>query len=388
MDQFQYVNPTKIIFGKNQTAAIKDEAAQYGNKILLVYGGGSIKKSGLYDTVMEQLNAIPDAKIVELSGVEPNPRLSTVNKGIQLIRENNLEFILAVGGGSVIDCAKAIAAGVHYEGDVWDIVTGKAAPASAVPLGTVLTMAATGTEMNGNSVITNWEEKDKRAFSSIHTYPKFSVLDPQNTYTVPKDQTVYGIVDLMSHVFEQYFHASENAPLQERFGESILKTTIDVAPKLIEDLENYNYREVIMLNATFALNKMLTMGVKTDWATHMIEHAVSAVHDIPHGGGLAILFPRWMEFVAQTKPGKVAQLGIRVFDIDPENKTQSALAAETVEHVKAFWKSLGAPENLSDYGIDSREIELMVERSMVGETIGSYVPLNKNDVRTILMNSL
>ncbi|KEZ52884.1 iron-containing alcohol dehydrogenase [Metabacillus indicus] len=388
MDQFQYVNPTKLIFGKNQTAAIKDEAAQYGNKILLVYGGGSIKKSGLYDTVMEQLKAIPDAEIVELSGVEPNPRLSTVNKGIQLIRENNLEFILAVGGGSVIDCAKAIAAGVHYDGDVWDIVTGKAAPASAVPLGTVLTMAATGTEMNGNSVITNWEEKDKRAFSSIHTYPKFSVLDPQNTYTVPKDQTVYGIVDLMSHVFEQYFHASENAPLQERFGESILKTTIDVAPKLIKDLENYDYREVIMLNATFALNKVLTMGVKTDWATHMIEHAVSAVHDIPHGGGLAILFPRWMEFVAQTKPEKVAQLGIRVFDLNTEGKSLNDLAAETIQRVKEFWASIGAPENLSDYGIDSREIELMVERSMVGDTIGSYVPLNKDDVRTILVNSL
>ncbi|KOO52718.1 iron-containing alcohol dehydrogenase [Priestia koreensis] len=388
MDNFQYVNPTKLIFGKDQVKSLGQEVQNYGKRILLVYGGGSIKKNGLHVQVTDELNKLSDVEIVELSGVEPNPRLSTVNKGIQLIKENQLDFILAIGGGSVIDCAKAISVGALYEGDAWDIVTGKATPTSSIPLGTILTMAATGTEMNGNSVITNWEEKDKRGFSSIYTYPTFSILDPQNTYSVPKDQTVYGIVDLMSHVFEQYFHASDNAPLQERFGESILKTTLEVAPKLLEDLQNYENREVIMLNATFALNKVLTMGVQTDWATHMIEHAVSAVHDIPHGGGLAILFPHWMEFVAETKPEKVAQLGIRIFELDSTNGSMDQLAKETISKLSAFWTSLGAPTKLSDYDIDNKELDLMVERAMVGETIGSYVPLTKEDVRIILERAL
>ncbi|MTH55291.1 iron-containing alcohol dehydrogenase [Bacillus mangrovi] len=389
MENFQYVNPTKLIFGRNQVNdSLAGEVEAYGTRVLLVYGGGSIKKNGLYELVLEQLNLISNVQIVELSGVEPNPRLSTVNKGIQLIKENQLDFILAVGGGSVIDCAKAISVGAHYDGDVWDFVTGKAAPSSSIPLGTILTMAATGSEMNGNSVITNWDERDKRAFSSIHTYPKFSILDPQNTFSIPADQTVYGIVDLMSHVLEQYFHVSENAPVQERFGESILKTTIETAPKLLESPESYAYREVIMLNATFALNNMLSMGVKTDWATHMIEHAVSAVHDIPHGGGLAILFPHWMELVSETKPERVAQLGIRVFELDPANKNTRELAYETIQKLKEFWKTIGAPTKLSDYGIDNKEIDLMVKRSIVNKTIGNYVPLGENEVRQILERAL
>lgn len=389
MENFQYVNPTKLIFGKNQVKdSLSKEVASYGNRVLLVYGGGSIKKNGLYEQVLEQLDRInSDVLIIELAGVEPNPRLTTVKKGIQLVKENQLDFILAVGGGSVIDCAKAISVGAHYNGDVWDIVTGKVSPSSSVPLGTILTMAATGSEMNGNSVITNWEEKDKRAFSSIHTYPTFSILDPQNTFSVPTDQTVYGIVDLMSHVLEQYFHVSENAPTQERFGESILKTTIEVAPKLLNDLESYAYREVIMLNATFALNKILSMGVQTDWATHMIEHAVSAVHDIPHGGGLAILFPHWMDYVSETKPERVAQLGIRVFDLDA-SKDEKELAKETIHTLREFWKAIGAPTKLSDYDIDNKEIDLMVERSFSKDTIGNYVPLAKDDVRQILERSL
>lgn len=389
MDNFQYVNPTKLIFGKNQVQeSLKQEVETYGSRILLVYGGGSIKKNGLYDQVREQLNLLDDVHIVELSNVEPNPRLTTVNKGIALIKEHQLDFVLAVGGGSVIDCAKAISVGAHYNGDLWDIVTGKVNPTSALPLGTILTMAATGSEMNGNCVITNWEENDKRTFSSIYTYPKFSILDPTNTLSVPKEQTVYGIVDHMSHVFEQYFHISENAPTQEHFGESILNTTMEVAPKLIDDLNNYEYREVVMLNATFALNKILSMGVKTDWATHMIEHAVSAVHDIPHGGGMAILFPHWMDFVSETKPEKVAQLGIKVFNLDPTNKETTELAKATVKKLKEFWESLGAPTKLSDYGIDNKEIDLMVKRSIIKKTIGNYVPLTQKDVRHILEQAL
>ncbi|MBM7702952.1 iron-containing alcohol dehydrogenase [Metabacillus iocasae] len=387
MENFQYHNPTKLIFGKGQLEALQTEIPNYGKNVLLLYGGGSIKRSGLYDQVMRHLNEI-DATVVELSGVEPNPRLTTVNKGIELVKEHNVDLILAVGGGSVIDCAKAIAAGAHYDGDVWDIVTKKAPVQSAVPIGTVLTLAATGSEMNGGSVITNWEQNDKRAFGSIYTYPKFSILDPQLTFSVPRDQTVYGTVDIMSHVFEQYFHGSENAPLQERIGESILRTMIEIAPKLMDDLENYEYREVMMLNGTFALNGTLSMGVKTDWATHMIEHAVSAVHDIPHGGGLAILFPHWMAFVAEQKPEKVAQLGVRVFDIDPEGKSEADIATETIRALRDFWNSIGAPVALSDYDIDDKELELMAERAMVAETLGNYVKLTKEDVTDILRRSL
>lgn len=388
MNSFQFVNPTKILFGKGQITNLRKEIPAYGKRILLLYGGGSIKRSGLYDQVIGELKAI-DAFVVELGGVEPNPRLTTVNKGIKLIRENQLDFILAVGGGSVIDCAKAIAAGVPYDGNAWDIVMRKvAAPASSVPIGTVLTLAATGTEMNGNSVITNWEENLKRSFNSIHVYPKFSILDPELTFSVPLDQTIYGIVDIMSHVFEQYFHASDNAPLQERFGEAILRTMIETAPKLVKDLNNYEYREVVLLNGTFALNGVTAMGVKTDWATHDIEHAVSAVHDIPHGGGLAILFPHWMKFVAKQRPDKFAQLGERVFDLEPGGKTEAQMAMETIERLSQFWTSIGAPSRLSEYGIDDKEIEAMTEKAMVAETIGSYVPLKKEDVRAILTNSL
>lgn len=387
MNNFQFQNPTKLIFGKGQLNKLKTEIPAHGKRVLLLYGGGSIKRNGIYDQVIAQLNEA-GTYFVELSGVEPNPRLSTVNKGISLVKENNLDFILAVGGGSVIDCAKAIAAGSHYDGDVWDIVTKKVIPASAVAIGTVLTLAATGSEMNGGAVITNWEENDKRSFGSIHTFPKFSILDPELTFSVPRDQTIYGIVDIMSHVFEQYFHASSNAPLQEGIGEAILRSVIEAAPKLVNDLENYEYREVMLLNGTFALNGILSIGVQTDWATHMIEHAVSAVHDIPHGGGLAILFPHWMEYVAAQKPEKVAQLGVRVFDIDPEGKTEALLASETIKALRQFWTSIGAPASLSDFHIDDKEIDLMADRAMVAGTIGSYVPLKRDDVKEILKNSL
>lgn len=387
MNNFQFQNPTKLIFGKGQLNKLKTEIPAHGKRVLLLYGGGSIKRNGIYDQVIAQLNE-EGTYFVELSGVEPNPRLSTVNKGISLVKENNLDFILAVGGGSVIDCAKAIAAGSHYDGDVWDIVTKKVIPASAVAIGTVLTLAATGSEMNGGAVITNWEENDKRSFGSIHTFPKFSILDPELTFSVPRDQTIYGIVDIMSHVFEQYFHASSNAPLQEGIGEAILRSVIEAAPKLVNDLENYEYREVMLLNGTFALNGILSIGVQTDWATHMIEHAVSAVHDIPHGGGLAILFPHWMEYVAAQKPEKVAQLGVRVFDIDPEGKTEALLASETIKALRQFWTSIGAPASLSDFHIDDKEIDLMADRAMVAGTIGSYVPLKRDDVKEILKNSL
>lgn len=387
MRNFTFWNPTKLIFGRGQLEQLKTEIPKYGNKILLVYGGGSIKRNGLYEKVLKELAEI-GAEVYELSGVEPNPRISTVRKGVDICKKENIEFLLAVGGGSVIDCTKAIAAGAKYDGDPWDIVIKKAEPTDALPLGTVLTLAATGSEMNAGSVITNWETKEKYGWGSPHVYPKFSILDPVHTFTVPKNQTIYGIVDIMSHVFEHYFHVDENTPLQDRFLESILQTVMETAPKLIDDLENYELRETILYCGTMALNGMVQMGFRGDWATHNLEHAVSAVYDIPHGGGLAILFPNWMKHVITKNPSRFKQLAVRVFGVDPIGKTDLEAGLEGIERLRAFWNSIGAPSRLADYGIDDSQIDVLVDRAMRRGAFGVFTTLNAEDVEAIYRASL
>ncbi|MDR4889375.1 iron-containing alcohol dehydrogenase [Fredinandcohnia sp. QZ13] len=387
MENFTYYNPTKLIFGKGQIQELKNEIPQYGKKVLLVYGGGSIKRNGLYDQVIDLLAEI-GAEVHELPGVEPNPRLSTVRKGIDICRKEGIEFILAVGGGSVIDCTKAIAAGAKYDGDVWDFMSRKAVATDALPLGTVLTIAATGSEMNSGSVITNWETNEKYGWGSPAVFPKFSILDPVNTFSLPKDQTVYGMVDMMSHVLEHYFHHVPNTLTQDQWCESILRTVIETAPKLINDLQNYDYRATIMLNGTLALNKMLNMGYSGDWATHNIEHAVSAVYDIPHGGGLAILFPNWMKHVLDENVGRFKQLAVRVFNVNTEGKTDREVALEGIENLREFWSSIGAPSTLADYGIGEESLELMAEKTVVFGEFGRFKVLNKQDSLEILRASL
>jgi alcohol dehydrogenase len=387
LENFTYYNPTKLIFGKGQVQELKTEIPQYGKKVLLIYGGGSIKRNGLYDQVIHQLNEI-GAEVHEFSGVEPNPRLSTVRKGIEICRKEGIEFLLAVGGGSVIDCTKAIAVGVKYDGDVWDFMSRKAVATDALPLGTVLTIAATGSEMNSGSVITNWETNEKYGWGSPAVFPKFSILDPVYTYSLPKDQTVYGMVDMMSHVFEHYFHHEPNTLTQDRWCESILKTVIETAPKLINDLENYDYRATIMLNGTLALNKMLNMGYNGDWATHNIEHAVSAVYDIPHGGGLAILFPNWMKHVLDENVDRFKQLAVRVFDVDPEGKSDREVALEGIDKLREFWNSIGAPSRLADYDIGEENLELMADKTVVFGEFGRFKVLGKQDSLEILKASL
>ncbi|PFZ47056.1 iron-containing alcohol dehydrogenase [Bacillus wiedmannii] len=387
MQNFVFRNPTKLIFGKGQLEQLKTEIPQFGNKVLLVYGGGSIKRNGIYDDVISILKDI-NAEIFELTGVEPNPRVSTVKKGIQICKDNGVEFILAVGGGSVIDCTKAIAAGSKYDGDVWDIVTKKAFASEALPFGTVLTLAATGSEMNAGSVITNWETNEKYGWGSPVTFPQFSILDPVHTVSVPRDQTIYGMVDIMSHVLEQYFHHGTNTELQDRYCESVLKTVIETAPKLLSDLENYEHRETILYCGTMALNGILAMGVKGDWATHNIEHAVSAVHDIPHGGGLAILFPNWMKRVVDENVSRFKQFAIRVFDVETDEKTDREIALEGIEALRQFWTSIEAPVTLADYGIGENEIDLMADKAMAYGEFGNFKKLNKDDVLSIYKASL
>lgn len=387
MQSFTYWNPTKLIFGSDQLSQLRTEIPKYGKKVLVVYGGGSIKRSGLYDAVMSELQEL-DIEVFELAGVEPNPRISTARKGVELCKKENIDFLLAVGGGSVIDCTKLISAGALYDGDAWDIVTKKAMVNTALPFGTILTLAATGSEMNSGSVITNWETNEKYGWGSPAVFPKFSILDPKNTFTVPRDQTIYGIVDMMTHVMEQYFHQVENTPLQDRMCEAVLTTVIETAPKLLEDLENYDYRETILYNGTIALNGMLQMGYRGDWATHNIEHAVSAVYDIPHAGGLAILFPNWMKHNLKVMPARFKQLAVRVFNVDPTGKTDEEVGLEGIGKLRAFWTSLGSPTRLADYDIDESKLDLMADRAMANGEFGNFNKLNREDVMAILKASL
>ncbi len=387
MDNFTFFNPTKLIFGKGTLEQLKVEVPQYGKKVLLVYGGGSIKRNGLYDQVLSLLKEV-NAEVFELPGVEPNPRISTVKKGVEICRNEGIDFLLAVGGGSVIDCTKAIAAGAKYEGDTWDLMTRKAVAKEALPFGTVLTLAATGSEMNSGSVITNWETNEKYGWGSAVTYPKFSILDPVNTYTVPRDQTIYGIVDMMTHVFEHYFHLTENTELQDRMCEGLLLTVMEAAPKLLENLESYEHRATILYSGTMALNGMLSMGYRGDWATHNIEHAVSAVYDIPHGGGLAILFPNWMKHNLKVKPERFKKLAVRVFGVNAEGKTDEEAGLEGIDKLREFWNSIGAPSRLADYDIDDSQIEVMADKAMVYGEFGNFTKLNKEDVMAIYRASL
>ncbi|WP_066056117.1 iron-containing alcohol dehydrogenase [Robertmurraya korlensis] len=387
MDNFTFFNPTKLIFGKGTVEQLKTEVPQYGKKVLLVYGGGSIKRNGLYDQVLSLLKEV-DVEVFELAGVEPNPRLSTVKKGVEICRAEGIDFLLAVGGGSVIDCTKAIAAGAKYEGETWDLMTRKAVAKEALPFGTVLTLAATGSEMNSGSVITNWETNEKYGWGSAVTFPQFSILDPVNTYTVPRDQTVYGIVDMMSHVLEHYFHLAENTELQDRMCEGLLLTVMEAGPKLLENLENYEHRATVLYSGTMALNGMLSMGYRGDWATHNIEHAVSAVYDIPHGGGLAILFPNWMKHNLKVKPERFKKLAVRVFGVNPEGKTDEEVGMEGIDKLREFWNSIGAPSRLADYDIDDSQIEVMADKAMVYGEFGNFTKLNKEDVMAIYRASL
>ncbi|MBU9673990.1 iron-containing alcohol dehydrogenase [Planococcus sp. CP5-4] len=387
MNAFSFYNPVKLIFGKGQLEALKNEVPNYGKKVLVVYGGGSIKKNGLYDEVMATLNEM-GVEIHELSGVEPNPRLSTAKRGIEICKQENIDMLLAVGGGSVIDCTKLIAAGAKYDGDAWDFVTRKATPEEVLPFGTVLTLAATGSEMNAGSVITNEETEEKYGWGSPLTFPKFSILDPSYTKSVPRDHTVYGVVDMMSHMFEQYYHNATNTPVQDQMIEGVLRAVIETAPKLMENLESYEHRETILFAGTMGLNNFLQMGYNGDWASHNIEHAVSAIYDIPHAGGLAILFPQWMRHNVPVNPSRFAQMAIRVFGIDPANKSEEQIANEGIDRLVEFWTSIGAPSSLKDYDIDDSRFSDIVDKTLVYGEFGNFNKLNGKDVEKILQASL
>jgi len=384
MDNFTFHNPTKIIFGKATENKVGAEVKRYSQKVLLCYGGGSIKRTGLYDRVINSLKG-NNIEYFEISGVKPNPRLSLVKEGIKLCREKNINFILAVGGGSVIDTAKAIAVGVPYEGDVWDFYVGKARVKAALPVGTILTIPAAGSEASNSSVITNEEGWYKKGLTTDYIYPVFSILNPELTYTLPAYQTACGAADMMAHIMERYFTNTDNVELTDRLCEATLKTIINNVPKAIEDPEDYNSRAEIMWSATIAHNNLLNTGRIGDWASHAIEHELSAIYDIPHGAGLSIIFPAWMKYVYSHDINRFLQFSARVWDVDFHFSSPEEIALEGINRMMNFFKSIGLPVTLREAGISDDKFEEMAGKctNFGQHTVGNFVKLTRDDIINI-----
>lgn len=386
MNNFTYQNPTRIIFGKDTTDRLAEEMKDKGKNILLVYGGGSIKKNGLYDRVIRQLDG---KNVFELPGIDPNPRLSSVYEGIEISRREHVDFILAVGGGSAIDCAKAISIGIPYEGDVWDFFKEKAYPKAAVPVGAVLTLAATGTEMNGNAVITNMDTKEKIGFADVLLqHPAFSILDPCNTYTVPAIQTAYGAVDMMLHLFEDYFSLPDDTPIQDGLAEAVLRVILDNVFIALEKPDDYDARANLMWAGTMALNKIIPQGKEGDWGCHIIEHVLSAHYDIAHGAGLAIVTPPYMKYLCQYHPAKYRQYAVNVLGIDPQGRPDYEVGIEGIQRTKALFKQMGAPVSLAEAGIGSEKLELMAKQMVADKPLGSYAKIGVKELLQILGEAL
>ncbi|MEI6157846.1 MAG: iron-containing alcohol dehydrogenase [Atribacterota bacterium] len=387
MKNFEFYNPVRVFFGKGETDRVGKECRKYGKRILLSYGGKSIHQSGLYDRVKKNLEA-ENLEVFELSGIQPNPRITSVRKGVEICKKEKINLILAVGGGSVIDCSKIIGAGAFYGGDPWDFFTKKAQPTSMLPLGTILTLAATGTEMNHNAVVTNDETGQKWAVVDPHIFPTFSILDPENTITVPRDQTVNGIVDMIVHVFEQYFHSTPETLLQDHLSEGIMQTIIETTPCLLAHLGDYDARATIMWCGTLALNHLISTGVEGDWATHNIQHELSAIYDIAHGAGLAIIFPQWMKYVLDAIPGKMARFAEKVWNIPRNGKTDGELALAGIERTRQWFHEIGAPVSLGELQIGSERLEEMARNAISRGPLGTTKKLGESDVLQILKMSL
>lgn len=383
MVKFTYQNPTKLIFGQGQIDTLSKELARYGKKVLLVYGGGSIKSTGLYNDILTRLT---DFEVFELAGVEPNPRVTTAQKGADMIKAHHIDVVLAVGGGSVIDCTKLIVAAAHYDGPAWDIVIGKHTPQQATPFGTILTLAATASEMNAGSVITNLETQQKFGWGSPLVFPKFSILDPTYTYTLPKNQTVNGVVDMMSHLIEQYFNEATNTVVQDSMIEGVMRSIIETAPIALNNPTDYNARETLMLSGTIALNGQMRWGYSGDWSSHGIEHAVSAYYDIPHAEGLSIVMPNWMRYVMPKHVARFEKFAKTIFGIEKGTPLETAQAG--IDALQTFWQSLGAPITLSERQIDNTHINDMATHATLHGTLGRFEPLTHADVVAILTNSL
>lgn len=382
MENFVFQNTTKIIFGKGTENNVGNEVKKLGKNILLHYGGGSIKETGLYNKVVNSLKEA-GLNFIELGGVQPNPRLSLVYEGIELCRENDIDFILAVGGGSVIDSAKAIAIGVPYQGDVWDFYTGKAQVEEALPIGVVLTIAAAGSESSPGSVITKEEGELKRDCLSDLIRPKFAILNPELTYTLPEEQTLYGAADIMAHLMERYFTQTKDVDFTDRLLEGALKTIIKNLPIVLKDPQNYGARAQIMWAGTVAHGDLLGTGRIGDWASHNIEHELSGIYDVAHGAGLAVIFPAWMKYVYKENIARFAQFAVRVWDVEADFNNLEEVALEGIRRIENFFKSVGLPVTLGELGIPEDKLELMAEKCTERGPVGNFKKLFKEDVLKI-----
>jgi NADP-dependent alcohol dehydrogenase len=385
MNSFEWYNPTKIIFGEDSFEKISKEIPKNA-RILMTYGGGSIFKNGIYDAIKKQLDGF---YVEEFGGIEPNPTYQTLKKAIELIKTNDLNFILAVGGGSVIDGTKFISAGVLFEGDSWDIPKKGIRVEKAMPFGTVLTLPATGSEMNSGAVITNKETGEKLGMGSPHLFPKFSICNPSVIKSLPKTQIQNGIIDAFTHVLEQYVTYPIGASLQDRISESILKTLIEITPKLLNEPYNVTTASNFMYSCTMALNGQIQKGVPTDWATHMIGHELTAHFNIDHARTLAIIMPNLYRVKFENKKEKLAQMAERVFNI--EKTDTNFMAEKAIESLEAFYKQIEMPYKISDYskegkGISEKIKETFISRNWLG--LGERKDISPDEVEKIVEMSL
>ena len=354
MQNFTFHNPTRIVFGENQISQLA-KLVPADARILFTYGGGSIKKNGVYDQVVD---ALKDRPLFEFGGIEPHPRYETLMRAAATVKENHLDFLLAVGGGSVIDGTKFIAAAVEFDGEPWNILAKHAPVTSALPLGCVLTLPATGTESNGNSVITRASTQEKLSFGSPLVYPQFAILDPTTTYSLPPRQMANGVVDAFVHIMEQYLTFPVDAKVQDRFAEGLLLTLIEEGPRSLQEPTNYAVRSNVMWAATMALNGLIGVGVPQDWATHMIGHEITALHGLDHAQTLAIVLPAVMQHQRQQKRDKLIQYGRRVWNLQHADEDQLIDAA--IAATRQFFEQMGTPTRLRDYQIETASIDKLV----------------------------
>ncbi|MEW8962868.1 iron-containing alcohol dehydrogenase [Paraclostridium dentum] len=387
MLNFDYQNRTRIIFGKNEHRNIGKLIKPYANKVLFHFGGQSIKKSGVYEDV---INSLLENQIdfVELGGVKPNPRLSLVNEGIELCRKEKVDFILAVGGGSVIDSAKAIAIGVPYNGDVWDFYFKDIEIKEAIPVATILTIPAAGSESSTGTVITNEEKQLKLSCGCELLRPLLSIINPELYFTLPKNQIANGISDMMSHIMERYFTNTPNTDLIDGLCESTLKTIMRNGSIIINDNKNYDAWAEIALSGNIAHNGLLGLGREQDWASHKIEHELSAIYDVAHGAGLSVITPAWMKYVYKENPHMFEQFAINVMGVESTSKSQEEIINEGIEKLKSFYKKLELPTSLKELNINESNLELMAKKSTNFKDgkeilIGGLKKLNWEDVLAI-----
>lgn len=387
MQNFDYMTPTRLIFGRDAIAKLPEVMTQFGKKILLTYGGGSIKKIGLYQKVLEMLKGYD---IVELPGIQPNPKYDpSVLDGVRLCKEHNVDVILSVGGGSVLDCSKAIAAGAKYDGDPWDLISYKVKAKAALPIVDIITLAATGSEYDCGGVISRTETNDKIGYIDPLLFPVVSILDPVYTFTVSKKQTAAGIADAMNHTIEQYF-VEDSTLLNDGFCESMLRSLMINGRKCLENPEDYTARAEMMLACTYGCNGILALGNSySGWPCHGIEHALSAYYDITHGEGLAIITPRWMRHILNERTiDRFVKYGINVFGIDPTLPKQE-IAGKAIDATYEFFQSINIPMHLREVGIDDSRIDEMAHHIAVNEGLDkAYAPLTEQDIKEILLESL